>query len=59
MNVFLIKENGYQFGRLKETISSALGKNERDGTLTKLGKKIVWLLDVIEKDHCKNSIREF
>ena len=52
-------ENGYEFGREGETISSALGKNQRDGTLTKKGKTLVAILDFLDKNHCKNSIKEF
>lgn len=59
LNLCLIRENGYQFGRVDETISSVLGKNERDGTLTKYGKTIVKILDFIEKNHCKKAIKEF
>jgi hypothetical protein len=55
-NKTLKKENGYKFGSENETISSALGKNQRDNTLTKTGEKLVWLLDKIEKNHCLISI---
>lgn len=58
-NLTLRTENGYKFGNPDETISSALGKNERDGTLSKAGKVLVWILNVIDKDHCKKSILEF
>lgn len=57
-NRFFRTENGYPFGNERETISSALGKNERDGTLSKCGKIIVRILDKIDKNHCKNSIFE-
>ena len=55
-NFVLIKKNGYKFGKRKETISSVLGKNQRDATLTKLGCLFVELLDKIEKDHCLINI---
>jgi hypothetical protein len=58
-NLTLIKENGYKFGKIQETISSVLGKNQRDNTLTKTGKILVLILDFISRDHCKKSIREF
>ena len=58
-NVAMRKENGYQFGVVGETISSALGKNERDNTLSKKGKLLVKILDFLDKNHCENSIREF
>ncbi|MHC0442306.1 hypothetical protein [Flavobacterium sp. 3-210] len=49
-------ESGYKFGAENETISSALGKNQRDETLTKSGKRLVKVLDFFEKDHCLKSI---
>lgn len=57
-NATLIKPEGYQFGNFEETISSVLGKNQRDNTLTKTGKILVKILDTIDKDHCKKSIME-
>jgi len=56
-NKTLITWDGYDFGQENETISSALGKNQRDNTLTKTGKNLVWLLDKIDKNHCENSIQ--
>ena len=58
LNVTLITSEGYQFGQWDETISSALGVNQRDSTLTKTGKAICWILDTLDKDHCKKSIEE-
>lgn len=55
-NLVLIKKGGYEFGKRKETISSVLGKNQRDKTLTRTGKVIVFILDKIETDHCLISI---
>lgn len=55
-NRFLITENGYQFGDFRETISSALGRNERDQTLTKTGYRLVKILNKIDPDHCQKSI---
>lgn len=57
-NLVFKKKKGYEFGNMEETISSALGKNQRDGTLTKIGRALVWILDKIEKEHCKKSIKE-
>ena len=58
-NTQLRIDGGYEFGEENETISSALGKNERDDTLTTTGKILVWILDKIDKNHCKKSIKEF
>ena len=54
-NKVLINEKGYRFGDIRETISSVLGKNQRDKTLTKTGKVLVWVLD---KNHCEKSIED-
>lgn len=58
LNATLIKKNGYKFGNFNETISSVLGKNQRDKTLTKTGKALVWILDTIDKNHCEKSVLE-
>jgi hypothetical protein len=50
--------NGYEFGDVRETISSALGKNQRDGTLTNFGKSICFILDTIDPKHCQKSIKK-
>lgn len=47
---------GHRFGDINETISSVLGKNQLTGTLTGLGKALVWILDKIDKDHALKSI---
>ena len=58
-NTQLRIDRGYEFGKENETISSALGKNERDKTLSKKGKLLVKILDFFDENHCKNSIKEF
>lgn len=57
-NNTLILPHGYQFGNMGETISSVLGKNERDKTLTTTGKALAWVLNKLDKNHCANSIFE-
>ncbi|PZM87454.1 MAG: hypothetical protein DLD55_01120 [candidate division SR1 bacterium] len=59
LNGLLITSGGYSFGRIQETISSVLGKNQKSGSLTRLGRAIVAVLDFIEKDHCRKSIQDF
>ena len=49
-------DSGYEFGKENETISSALGKNQRDKTLSKKGKLLVKILDFFDENHCENSI---
>jgi hypothetical protein len=58
LNYWLIKDGGCRFGSWNETISSVLGKNQRDGTLTRLGRVLCYVLDSLDKDHCKNSIKK-
>ena len=55
-NNLLITKEGYQFGVPNETISSALGKNQLRKTLTLTGKILVTILDIIDENHCINSI---
>lgn len=55
-NAIMIKKSGYKFGNRKETVSSVLGKNERDNTLIIPGRLLAWTLNTIEKNHCKISI---
>ena len=58
LNETLILKSGYKFGNVNETISSVLGKNERDNTLTELGLKICNILNSIDPNHCFKSIKE-
>ena len=65
-NDYLKKPEGYKFGVLDDMISSALGKNESDGTLSEkgkgrlsrwfYGKMLVKILNKLDKEHCKNAI---
>jgi len=55
-NKTLRTKDGYPFGKIEETISSALGKNQRDGTLSTAGKVLVWILDKLDKNHSIKSI---
>ena len=57
-NTWFVKENGYKHGNINETISSVLGKNQRDETLTKFGMLITKILDRMDENHCKDSINE-
>ena len=58
MNDLFIKKGGYNFGNQKETISSVIRKNDRINKLTIGGRTLRFILDRIEKDHCKLSIKE-
>lgn len=49
--------NNY-FGNIDETISSVIGKNKRDGTLTKTGRVLDKILDKIDRNHSIRSIDE-
>lgn len=56
LNLLWVKKGGYLFGNRDETISSALGKNKAQGTLTGFGKLIDGILDLIDPNHTLNSI---
>ena len=58
-NRLLIEEDGYKFGKVQETISSVLGKNQETWTLTLVGRAVVGILDWLDKDHCRESIVTF
>ncbi len=59
LNKYLItKESKDRFGRIEETISSVLGKNELSDQLSTTGKILCWILDKIEKNHCIKSINK-
>lgn len=55
-NKILIKEWGYKFGNIDETISSCIGKNKVRGSLTKLGKVIDWVLNTLDPNHSLDAI---
>ena len=54
-----LQKNGYKFGDERETVSSALGKNKRDKTLTKTGRILCNILDFLDENHCIKSIKKF
>ncbi|WP_209404265.1 NUDIX domain-containing protein [Pseudozobellia sp. WGM2] len=56
LNVLWMKRGGYKFGNRDETISSALGRNKKLGTLTWQGRLIDKILDIIDPNHSLNSI---
>jgi len=56
LNALWTKKGGYIFGNRDETISSALGKNKKLGTLTGFGKLVDAFLDTIDPNHSLNSI---
>ena len=55
-NAIFIVDQGYKFGNPKETISSVLGINQRDKTLSLAGDGLRRILDLIDENHCLNSI---
>ena len=58
-NRCLITTDWYKFGKVQETISSVLGKNQETWTLTLVGRAVVGVLDWIDKDHCRESLITF
>ena len=58
-NRLLIEQDGYKFGKVQETISSVLGKNQLLDKLSLTGRALVVLLELFEEDHCLKSIIYF
>lgn len=57
MNFLLITSaSKHKFGKPDETISSVLGKNQRDKTLNGAGGAIVRFLDLLDENHSLKSI---
>lgn len=55
-NDIMIKRDGYKFGNIDETASSAFGKNQQKGTLTLFGRLINGFLNWIDPNHSIKSI---
>lgn len=58
LNTTLIKSNGYQFGDYRETISSVMGKNKVQGTLSLTGLIICRIIHIFDHNHCIKSIHQ-
>jgi len=58
LNKFVKKSYGYKFGNPDETISSALGKNKKFGTLTVFGTYLDKILNLLDPGHSYRSIEE-
>ena len=58
-NRLLIEQDGYKFGKVQETISSVLGKNQMLNTLSLWGRILASILELFEEDHCLKSIVYF
>jgi hypothetical protein len=57
-NDYAKTKDGHPYGDVDETISSATGKNERDGTLTRFGRFFTSVLSVFEYNHAIKWIEE-
>lgn len=56
-NSLFLTNKDLPFGDYHETISSCLGKNQLFGSLSRAGRILTWILDLIETDHCIKSIK--
>ena len=55
-NIILIDTGKYKFGNPDETISSVIGKNQLNDSLTRLGRLLNWILEKFDKNHSIDSI---
>lgn len=58
-NIIFIRHGGYRFGEVGETVSSALGVNQINGTLSGAGHRLANLLDRIDPNHCNKAARAY
>ena len=58
LNNILITENGIKFGTVGETVSSVLGKNVLNKTLSPVGNFLNLALDFFDPNHTINSIQK-
>ncbi|MEL6918676.1 MAG: NUDIX domain-containing protein [Bacteroidota bacterium] len=56
LNLLWIKKGGYTFGNRDETISSAMGRNVKLGTLNGFGRAVDGILNAIDPNHSLDSI---
>lgn len=56
LQLTMTKKPIYLFGEYGETVSFVLGMNAKVNNLTWFGRFIVWVLDKLDKDHCKKAI---
>ena len=54
--ICILKSSKHKFGIIRETISSVLGKNKKDKTLTDFGVALSNLLNWLDKHHVEESI---
>ncbi len=59
LNRLWLRKNAYLFGNRDETISSALGRNKKLGTLNSFGRGIDQFLDFLDPNHSLNSIDHY
>jgi len=57
-NIIFITSDKHLFGNPDETISSVLGKNKLNNTLSYLGKRLDALLNGLDENHSINSIEK-
>lgn len=57
-DLFLSKESINLFGNIDETISSVVGKNKKNGTLSFWGRRLDGFLNIFEANHSIKSIDE-
>lgn len=58
-NMTMIKRSAvryHRFGVFEETISYVLGKNKALGALSRTGKVLCWVLNLIDKNHVEKAV---
>jgi len=58
LNKILITETGIPFGGVGETVSSVIGKNVLNKSLSPMGNLLNMILDFFDPNHSINSIKK-
>lgn len=57
LKFLMTKGKRYNFGDEDDTVSYVLGRNKYRETLTAFGRFIVWVLNLLDKDHVEKAIK--
>lgn len=57
-DILITNKSNHHFGNIDETISSVIGKNKKDGTLSLVGRAIDGILELLDPNHSIDAIDE-
>lgn len=57
-SLLICKASNYRFGEYGQTISDVIGRNKIAGTLTRYGRLLDAILDIVDDNHTLKAIRK-